>query len=87
MCCQTSSSFLQQEKTRDDALHQELLAEKAKANQTVRLLCLGTPNSGRSTLVKQSKIIYGSGFDDRDRDEYGMYILNRITKYKLQLSK
>ncbi|CAD6186794.1 unnamed protein product [Caenorhabditis auriculariae] len=50
--------------------------EKAKANKTLKLLLLGPGESGKSTTIKQIKIIHDSGFSDNERivRRYGIYL-------------
>ena len=78
MGCRFSSFGSTEEKTQDARLQQELIADRAREDQTKRILCLGTPNSGRSTVLKQLKQIYGNGFNDRDRKRFQMYIFTHI---------
>ena len=65
-----------------DLMLQEL---NEKDLMVTKLLLLGTGNSGKSTLLKQFKKVYSSGFSSREREEYvgnirrniinGMFIL------------
>lgn len=80
MGCRFSSFVSKEEKTQDKRLQQELIADRAKEDQTKRLLCLGTPNSGRNTLLKQLKRIHGSGFSDMERKRFQTYIFTHIVE-------
>lgn len=46
--------------------------------QKVKLLLLGTGESGKSTFVKQLKIIHANGFSDKEREEFKSAIINNI---------
>uniref|UniRef100_A0A914NEG9 Uncharacterized protein n=1 Tax=Meloidogyne incognita TaxID=6306 RepID=A0A914NEG9_MELIC len=51
--------------------------ERSKAE--VKLLLLGAGESGKSTIVKQMKIIYGTGYSDNERIAYRLVVhLNTI---------
>jgi ABC-type phosphate/phosphonate transport system ATPase subunit len=46
--------------------------------QEPKVLILGTSDSGKSTLLKQLKIIHGKGFSDEERKESKRLILMNI---------
>jgi len=46
--------------------------------EKVKLLLLGTGESGKSTFVKQLKIIHANGFSDKEREEFKSAIINNI---------
>lgn len=48
----------------------ELAAQAEEAKRTVKLLLLGAGESGKSTLVKQMKIIHGDGYSPADLARY-----------------
>jgi ABC-type lipoprotein export system ATPase subunit len=43
-----------------------------------RLLILGTSDSGKSTLLKQLKILHGGGFSDEEKERYRQAIAANI---------
>lgn len=45
---------------------------------TPKMLILGSSDSGKSTLLKQLKILHGSGFEDSQRKEYALQIRRNI---------
>jgi ABC-type lipoprotein export system ATPase subunit len=58
-----------------------LKKEKEKYNKMLRqprLLILGTSDSGKSTLLKQLKILHGGGFSDDEKERYRQAIASNI---------
>lgn len=43
-----------------------------------KLLLLGTGEAGKSTFVKQMKILYGIGFTDDEKRDFRIDILNNV---------
>jgi len=64
-----------QAKQISDQIDKEL--KKDKQND-IKLLLLGTGESGKSTFVKQMKILYGQGFSEEERKEYKLDIIQNI---------
>eukprot|EP00051_Salpingoeca_urceolata_P010532 m.128841 g.128841 ORF g.128841 m.128841 type:complete len:354 (+) comp16748_c2_seq1:223-1284(+) len=64
------SSEQREANARNAAIEKQLAAEKDKAARTVKLLLLGAGESGKSTLVKQMKIIHGDGFSPAELRSY-----------------
>lgn len=46
--------------------------------QSKKVLLLGPGSSGKSTIVKQLKILFGGGFNDKDRRDYKAQIENQV---------
>lgn len=55
---------------RSQAIDRQLDAQRAEMARTVRLLLLGAGESGKSTLVKQMKIIHGDGYTPEELASY-----------------
>eukprot|EP00126_Sphaerothecum_destruens_P000291 Sdes_comp10342_c0_seq1m1988 len=58
--CQSSEDKALAETNRD--IEKQLKKDRAELNRTVKLLLLGAGDCGKSTLVKQMKIIHGDGY-------------------------
>ncbi|KAG0635869.1 guanine nucleotide binding protein, alpha subunit [Tuber brumale] len=59
--------------------------EKRMAKE-VKLLLLGAGESGKSTILKQMKLIHASGFSKNDRDDYRVIIFsNLLNSFKIIL--
>ncbi|KAI9678038.1 MAG: G-Protein alpha subunit [Caeruleum heppii] len=59
--------------------------EKKKSNE-VKLLLLGAGESGKSTVLKQMKLIYASGFSKSEREDWRAIIFSNINNaYKVIL--
>lgn len=65
------------EKQISDQIDKEL--KKDKQND-IKLLLLGTGESGKSTFVKQMKILYGQGFSEEERKEYKLDIIQNVVE-------
>ncbi|KAL1230084.1 Guanine nucleotide-binding protein G(q) subunit alpha [Trichinella pseudospiralis] len=48
-------------------IEKQLQRDKRNARRELKLLLLGTGESGKSTFIKQMKIIHGSGYSDEDK--------------------
>ncbi|XP_044140531.1 guanine nucleotide-binding protein subunit alpha-15 [Bufo gargarizans] len=55
-----------------------LKIQKRRDRKELKLLLLGTGESGKSTFIKQMRIIHGSGFSEQDRKIYGKLIHQNI---------
>lgn len=70
------------------ALERKIRIEQAYDENKVKLLLLGAGESGKSTIFKQMKIIYGKQFTDTEkRDQIPAIFLNIIQSIKLLLSQ
>lgn len=71
-----TSSVVVDEHTK--ALDQQLKEDKRRLESEVKLLLLGAGESGKSTIVKQMKIIHNSGFTAEDLELMRPLILNNV---------
>ncbi|XP_051552139.1 guanine nucleotide-binding protein subunit alpha-14-like isoform X1 [Myxocyprinus asiaticus] len=63
-------------------IHQEierqLRMDKRDASRQLKLLLLGTGESGKSTFIKQMRIIHGQGYTEEDRRAYAKLVFQNI---------
>ncbi|KAJ7192815.1 heterotrimeric G-protein alpha subunit, GPA3-like protein [Mycena pura] len=75
---QPSSKEARLEKARSDAIDRDIREDSKKFKKECKILLLGSGESGKSTIVKQMKIIHQRGFDDRERAEYRPTIYKNV---------
>lgn len=63
-----------QDKQINDAIEQSLHLNKANAKNGVKLLLLGAGESGKSTVLKQLKLLHKGGFTQQERMQYSNII-------------
>ncbi|KAJ7747418.1 guanine nucleotide binding protein, alpha subunit [Mycena maculata] len=66
------------EKARSDAIDREIASDSKRYKKECKILLLGSGESGKSTIVKQMKIIHQAGFDDRARAEFRYTIYRNV---------
>lgn len=57
-----------------------LLKDKTYVKRLVKILLLGAGESGKSTFLKQMRIIHGQDFDQRAKEEFRATIYSNIIK-------
>ena len=70
MGCNSSTPEEQQAKQRSATIDRELRANAREAESTIKLLLLGAGESGKSTFVKQMKIIHGDGYSPEELNSF-----------------
>jgi guanine nucleotide-binding protein G(i) subunit alpha len=70
MGCAISSPADKDAIERSKKIDKDIRAEKARANREVKLLLLGAGESGKSTIVKQMKIIHETGYSREECIQY-----------------
>ncbi|XP_021104243.1 guanine nucleotide-binding protein subunit alpha-13 isoform X2 [Heterocephalus glaber] len=77
-CVLTSGEAEQQRKSKE--IDKCLSREKTYVKRLVKILLLGAGESGKSTFLKQMRIIHGQDFDQRAREEFRPTICSNVIK-------
>ena len=65
---------------RSKAIDKQIKQEKIQFRRTVKILLLGSGESGKSTFLKQMRIIHGQDFGESDLQQYKTIIYGNILK-------
>ncbi|XP_056299396.1 guanine nucleotide-binding protein subunit alpha-11-like isoform X2 [Pseudoliparis swirei] len=60
------------------AIDRRLRWERKELRREYKLLLLGTGESGKSTFIKQMRIIHGSGYSDQDKRDFSRLVYQNI---------
>ena len=77
-CCLTPQE--KEARSRSKAIDKELSKDKSYLRREIKILLLGAGESGKSTFLKQMKIIHGQEFNDEDLRDYRTIIFSNIIK-------
>lgn len=64
-CCQSDEA--REQRRINTEIEKQLKRDKRDARRELKLLLLGTGESGKSTFIKQMRIIHGAGYSDEDK--------------------
>ncbi|KAK2715194.1 guanine nucleotide-binding protein G(q) subunit alpha-like [Artemia franciscana] len=59
-------------------IERQLKRDQKHPREVVKLLLLGTSGSGKSTFIKQMRIIHGKGYSDEDKRRYKVFVFQNI---------
>ncbi|XP_013108599.1 guanine nucleotide-binding protein subunit alpha-11-like [Stomoxys calcitrans] len=65
---------------RNKEVEKNLLKWQRETSSEIKVLLLGTGESGKSTFIRQMRIIYDEGYSEEERDGYKVLILGTILK-------
>ncbi|XP_019399567.1 PREDICTED: guanine nucleotide-binding protein G(t) subunit alpha-3 [Crocodylus porosus] len=82
-----ASSESKQSAKRSKELEKKLQQDAERDARTVKLLLLGAGESGKSTIVKQMKIIHKDGFTDQERMEFRSIVYSNTLQSILAIVK
>ncbi|KAL4004753.1 septin 6/8/11 [Sarotherodon galilaeus] len=68
-------------------IERQLRRDKLVSKRELKLLLLGTGESGKSTFIKQMRIIHGKGYNDTDRKGFTRVVYQNIIGYAEKLSQ
>lgn len=75
-CCLSEDA--KEQKRINDEIERQLRKDKRDARRELKLLLLGTGESGKSTFIKQMRIIHGQGYTEDDRKGYTKLVFQNI---------
>ncbi|XP_037946597.1 G protein alpha q subunit isoform X4 [Teleopsis dalmanni] len=75
-CCLSEEA--KEQKRINQEIERQLRRDKRDARRELKLLLLGTGESGKSTFIKQMRIIHGSGYSDEDKRGYIKLVFQNI---------
>ena len=78
LCASTYSPEHQQEREKNKEIQRQAEKDFEKEKEKVKLLLLGAGESGKSTIFKQMKILYGAGFTPQELEECRLHIHSNI---------
>jgi len=84
-CCLSEEG--QEQKRINDEIERQLRKDKRDARRELKLLLLGTGESGKSTFIKQMRIIHGTGYTEDDRKGYTKLVYQNIFQATQALCK
>lgn len=75
-CCLSDEA--KEQKRINAEIERQLRKDKRDARRELKLLLLGTGESGKSTFIKQMRIIHGSGYSDEDKRSFVKLVYQNI---------
>ncbi|XP_055374048.1 G protein alpha q subunit isoform X3 [Condylostylus longicornis] len=75
-CCLSEEA--KEQKRINQEIERQLRKDKRDARRELKLLLLGTGESGKSTFIKQMRIIHGAGYSDDDKKGYVKIVFQNI---------
>ncbi|XP_070495337.1 guanine nucleotide-binding protein G(q) subunit alpha-like [Chironomus tepperi] len=78
MDCCTSSEELKEQRRISNEIDHQLRRERRESMRERKLLLLGTGESGKSTFIKQMRIIHGNGYSEADKRGFIKLIYQNI---------
>lgn len=77
-CLLTNTEVEQLRKSK--AIDKSISRDKTYVKRLVKILLLGAGESGKSTFLKQMRIIHGQDFDQQAREEFRAIIYSNVIK-------
>ncbi|CAG7854770.1 Guanine nucleotide-binding protein subunit alpha [Serendipita indica DSM 11827] len=80
MGCVQSSGVHDEAKARNDEIESQLKRDRLMAKNEIKMLLLGAGESGKSTVLKQMKLIHHGGYSEQERDSYKEIIFSNTVQ-------
>eukprot|EP00128_Syssomonas_multiformis_P017470 Colp12_sorted_trinity150504_noHs@4119 len=77
-CCMSPEE--KESRRKNDEIERMLKKDRTTLKREVKLLLLGAGESGKSTIVKQMRIIHGEGYSDKELSDFKSVIFQNIVK-------
>ncbi|XP_049321749.1 guanine nucleotide-binding protein subunit alpha-11-like [Astyanax mexicanus] len=81
-CYRTCTCFLSEDERKSIAIDNEIRRiiekQKKKERREIKVLLLGTGESGKTTFIKQMRIIHGKGYSEEDRRAFTKLVFQNI---------
>lgn len=72
------SEEAKEQKRINQEIEKQLKKDKSNARKELKLLLLGCGESGKSTFIKQMRIIHGAGYSDEDKKGFCKLIYQNV---------
>ncbi|CAF1519787.1 unnamed protein product, partial [Adineta steineri] len=76
LCCLSAKAREQKQRNRE--IEKQLLLDKKNQRRELIFLLFGAEGSGKSTLMKQMRIIYGTGYSEEDKSSFVKFVYQNI---------
>jgi len=76
--CLGESEEVKEQKRVNKQIEKQLNKDKLLSSNSIKLLLLGTGESGKSTFIKQMRIIHGDGYSTAEKQKYATLIIRNI---------
>ncbi|XP_031716063.1 guanine nucleotide-binding protein subunit alpha-11-like [Anarrhichthys ocellatus] len=77
-CCRPDSDENKERRRVHKEIERQLRLDKKKSHKELKLLLLGTGESGKSTFIKQMRILHGTGYSEADRKGFARLVFQNI---------
>ena len=75
-CCMSAEA--REQRRINQEIERQIKKDKRDQRKELKLLLLGTGESGKSTFIKQMRIIHGSGYSDEDKRSHIKLVYQNI---------
>ncbi|KAH7721960.1 guanine nucleotide-binding protein G(q) subunit alpha-like isoform X3 [Aphelenchoides avenae] len=75
-CCLSEEA--REQKRINQEIEKQLQRDKRNARRELKLLLLGTGESGKSTFIKQMRIIHGNGYSEEDKRQHTRLVYQNV---------